>query len=46
MPTPGRPAAAVRRFVGVLALVMLAVASLIARHDGGRTGAPAPRRRR
>ncbi|MGW0608639.1 hypothetical protein [Streptomyces sp. NPDC002644] len=33
-------------FIGVLALVMLAVASLIARHNGGRTEAPVPRRRR
>lgn len=41
--TEGEPAP---WFVGVLALVMLALASLIARHNGGRTEAPAPRRRR
>ncbi|MFE5211309.1 hypothetical protein [Streptomyces sp. NPDC056600] len=33
-------------FIGVLALLMLAVSSVIARYDGGRTEAPTPRRRR
>ncbi|WP_448318824.1 hypothetical protein [Streptomyces sp. CO7] len=33
-------------FIGVLALLMLAVSSVIARYNGGRTQAPAPRCRR
>jgi hypothetical protein len=33
-------------FIGVLALLMLSIASVIARHNGGRTEEVPPRRRR